>query len=413
MSDIAAQQPLADRGDTVPPPSVSLPTALPVRYPTEPAELSAFRSAPDEATFATLRRTYRDAEDWRALATVLVLYAASIQHTATERDKAAELCLQSYELWLERVKDRKTAASVLARAVQLKPDDPRSQERLRKLYETLGAYRELVTLLRWRLASHPTSREAASHHLELAELLEKQFLAIGEAVQHYEQALLLDRTNMDASERLIGLYRKSGAWQRCTELMLSVLERLDPTRDRHRIAEYHRRLATIEFEQRGDVAAAARHLQAALKAVPDDVEALQSFGTLYLSSGKSDDDGVTKAADIFYKAAEIARRRGAKDRALKLLRRCLTLMPEHRQASAALENTLIDSEDWLALDELYREWLYHFDGEDAVPLLLRRAELLEERLHRREEARQLYEDASRFQPPEAESWHRLREIYES
>lgn len=411
MSDVAAQHPQA--GDTVPPPTVSLPTALPVRYPTEPKELSAFRNEPSEAAFTALRREYRDAEDWRALATVLVLYAASIQERAASHGKAAELCLQSYELWLERVKDRETAAAVLARAVQLKPDDVRSQARLRKLYETLGAYRELVTLLRWRLTSNPTSREAAGHHLELAELLEKQFLAIGESVQHYEQALLLDRTNMDASERLIALYRRSGAWQRCTELMLSVLERLDPARDRHRIAEYHRRLASIEFEHRSDVAAAARHLQAALKAVPDDVEALQSFGTLYLSSGKSDDDGVTKAADIFYKAAEIARRRGAQDRALKLLRRCLTLMPEHRQASAALENTLIDGEDWLALDELYREWLYHFDGEDAVPLLLRRAELLEERLHRREEARQLYEEASRYQPPEAESWHRLRDIYET
>ena len=413
MSDVAAQHPQAGRGDTAPPPSVSLPIALPVRYPTEPAALSEFRSSPTEAAFTALRREYRDAEDWRALATVLVLYAASIQENAADRAKAAELCLQSYELWIERVKDRETAAAVLARAVQLKPDDVRSRARLRKLYETLGAYQELVTLLRWRLGTNPASREAAGHHLELAELLEKQFLAVGEAVQHYEQALLLDRTNMTASERLIALYRQSGAWQRCTELMLSVLERLDPGRDRHRIAEYHRRLASIEFDHRSDVAAAARHLQAALKAVPDDVEALQAFGTLYLSSGKSDDDGVTKAADIFYKAAEIARRRGTKDRALKLLRRCLTLMPEHRQASAALENTLIDAEDWLALDELYREWLYHFDDEDAVPLLLRRAELLEERLHRREEARQLYEEASRFQPPEADSWHRLRDIYEA
>ncbi len=414
MSDVAAQHPPAGQGDTtVPPPAVSLPSALPVRYPTEPPELTEFRGAPTEPAFLSLRREYRDAEDWRALATVLVVYAAAIQETPTERQKAAELCLASYELWIERVKDRETASAVLARAVTLKPDDVRAQARLRKLYETLGAYRELVTLLRWRLASTPTSREAAGHHLELAELLEKQFLAVGDAVQHYEQALLLDRTNMAASERLITLYRQAGAWQRCTELMLSVVERLDVTRDRHRIAEYHRRLATIEFEHNGDVAGAARHLQAALKAVPDDVEALQAFGTLYLSSGKADDDGVTKAADIFYKAAEIARRRGAKDRALKLLRRCLTLMPEHRQASAALENTLIDAEDWLALDELYREWLYHFDGEDAVPLLLRRAELLQDRLHRREEARLLYEEASRYQPPEAESWHRLRDIYES
>ena len=412
MSDVAAQHPSSGPGDTAPPPSVSLPSALPVRYPTEPAALSAFRNAPDEKTFAVLRQEYRDAEDWRALATLLVVYAAQIQTQPDARRKAAELCLQSYELWQERVKDRKTAATVLARAVQLDPSDARAQARLRKLYESLGSYKELVTLLRWRLANTPSSREAAGHHLELAELLEQQFLAVGEAVQHYEQALLLDRTNMAASEHLIGLYRQAGAWERCTELMLSVLERLDAARDRHRIAEYHRRLAAIEFDHRTDVAAAARHLQAALKAVPDDVEALQAFGTLYLSSNKSEDDGATKAADIFYKAAEIARRRGTKDRALKLLRRCLTLLPEHRQASAALENTLIDAEDWLALDELYREWLYHFDGEEAVPLLLRRAELLEERLHRREEARLLYEEASRYQDPDAESWHRLRDIYE-
>ncbi|MEM6295755.1 MAG: tetratricopeptide repeat protein [Myxococcota bacterium] len=416
MSDVAAQ-PLAAvpnmHGDTVPPPSVSLPSALPVRYPTEPAALTQFRSDPNESAFVSLRREYRDAEDWRALATVLVVYAAAIQTTAAQHAKAAELCLQSYELWIERVKDRETAAAVLARAVQLRPEDARAQARLRKLYEALGAYKELVMLLRWRLSATPTSRDAAGHHLELAELLEEQFLAVGEAVQHYEQALLLEPSNMIASERLIALYRQAGAWQRCSDLMAGVIERLDPTRERHRIAEYHRRLAWIEFERADNVAAAARHLQAALKAVPDDVEALQAFGALYLSSGKSDDDGVTKAADIFYKAAEIARRRGTKDRALKLLRRCLNLMPEHRQASAALENTLIDAEDWLALDELYREWLYHYDGEDAVPLQLRRAELLEDKLHRREEARQLYEEASKFQPPDGIAWDKLRRIYES
>ena len=159
------------------------------------------------------------------------------------------------------------------------------------------------------------------------------------------------------------------------------------------------------------MAGAARHLQAALKVVPDDIEALQAFGVLYLASGKANEDGVQKAADIFYKAAEIARRRGNRPRALKLLRRCLNLLPEHQQASAALENTLIDAEDWLALDDLYREWLFHFSGAEAVPLLLRRADLLDRRLHRREEARQLLEEASRDEKPDGESWKRLEEIY--
>jgi tetratricopeptide (TPR) repeat protein len=413
MSELQAapvQGPLA--GDTIPPPKVALPSPLPVRYPTEPQDLTQFRRQPrDDKMFVQLRRAYRDAEDWRALATVLVLHAAAIEKEAKHVTRAAELCVQSYELWLERVKDREAAASALARAVQLKPDNQRALERLRKLYEALGSYKELVTLLRWRLATTPSTADAVPLHLELAELLEEQFLAIGEAVEHYEQALMLDPGNARASERLTQLYLQAGAWQRGSELMAKVIERLDPTHDRHRVAELYRRLAAVESEQMHNVAAAARYLQAALKVVPDDIDALQAFGVLYLSSGKATDDGVSKAADIFYKAAEIARRRGDKPRALKLLRRCLNLMPDHQQASAALENTLIDAEDYLALDDLYREWLYHFSGPEAVPLLLRRAELLDGKLERREEARQLYEEASRYQKPDGEAWRRLEQIY--
>ena len=40
------------------------------------------------------------------------------------------------------------------------------------------------------------------------------------------------------------------------------------------------------------------------------VEALRAFGVLYLASGKATEDGVAKAADIFYKAAELARTHG-------------------------------------------------------------------------------------------------------
>lgn len=401
-----------DHVDDGPAPAVSLPSPLPGRYPTEPAELSAYRKdRGDEKLFLRLRRAFRESEDWRALATLLVLHAASIERDPKLRGKAAELCIQAYELWLERVKDRDEAAHALARAVALRPDNQRAQERLRKLYESMGAYKELVGLLRWRLRTTPDTSDAAALHLELAELLEQQFLAVGEAVQHLEQVLHLDPTSVGAGDRLIQLYLRAGAWGRAAELITFELDRLDPAKHRTRVAELHRRLAEIESEQNHDVAAAARHLQAALKVVPDDIEALRAFGVLYLSSGKATDDGVSKASDIFYKAAELARRRGDQTHALKLLRRALNLTPDHQQASAALENTLIDAEDWLALDDLYREWLFHFSEADAVPLLLRRAELLDTHLHRREEARLLYEEASRYQRPDEESWQRLEQIY--
>lgn len=408
----------APRGETAPPtaaaePSVALPSPLPASYPGEPKELVAYRrKSGDEKVFVKLRRQFRDSEDWRALATLLVIHAAHMQAHGDPRGKASELCIQAYELWLERVRDRPAAAHALARAVMLKPDNARAYDRLRKLYEGLGARKELITLLRFRLSATRDNREAAELHLELADQLEQQFLAIGEAVGHYERALTLDPTFLSASERLADLYLASGAFSRASAVMNAELSRRDPTTDIPRIAELHRRLAQIESEQLGNVAGAARHLQAALKVVPDSITALRAFGVLYLSSGKASDGGAAKAADIFYKAAELARRRQDNPRALKLLRRALTLAPDHQQASAALENTLIDAQDWLALDDLYREWLLYFSGADAVPLMLRRADLLDTRLHRREAARQLYEEASRYQDPDAESWRHLEKIYE-
>lgn len=394
--------------------SVSLPCPLPGRHGREPAALTEFRgAASDDKTFNRLRRQFRDDEDWRSLATLLLLHAAAIGDGSSEaRTKAAELCVQAYELWLERVKDRGEAAYALARALQLRPDNLRAQERLRKLYEAMGAHKELAELLRWRVEQAPNAPTSAPLHLELAELFEQQFLAIGQAVRHYELAVGLDGKLAVASDRLIKLYLQAGAWSQAAARIGEELARIEPAgSERTRIAELHRRLAGIESEQFDNVASAARHLQAALKAVPDDIEALRAFGVLYLSSGKATDDGVAKAADIFYKAAELARRRGDKARALKLLRRSLMLAPDHQHASAALENTLIDAEEWMALDELYREWSFHFAGADAVPLLLRRADLLDRRLYRREEARVLYEEASRYQRPDDEAWRRLEQIY--
>ncbi|MCB9716374.1 MAG: tetratricopeptide repeat protein [Myxococcales bacterium] len=389
-------------------PAAALPRPLPGPYPGEPTELAAYRRNPgDEKAFVRLRRTFRDQEDWRALATLLVVHAAHMEDSPEAAGKAAELCIQASELWLERVKDRTAAAHALARAVVLKPDHQRAVTRLRKLYESMSARKELVALLRWQLRTMADPEQAATMHVELADMLREHFVAVGEAVQHYEQALELSPGHPEAMRTLIELYLGAGAHARAAVVLEAELQR--PTdHSPLRAAELHRRLAKIESEVRGNVAGAARHLQAALELVPDDIDALRAFGELYLGSTA---EGAGKAADIFYKAAEIARRQQRHDEALKLLRRALSLAPDHQEAAASLESTLIDAQDWMALDDLYREWLLYDQGADAVPLMLRRADLLETRLYRREEARALFEEASRYEPPDGESWRRLEQIY--
>lgn len=397
-----------ERVDASAPPAAALPRPLPGPYPGEPPELATVRRNPgDEKTFVRLRRTFRDQENWRALATLLVVHAAHMESSPEAASKAAELCIQAYELWMERVKDRTAAAHALARAVVLRPDHSRAVSRLRKLYESANAHKELVALLRWQLRATADPAKAAAMHVELATMLREHFVAVGEAVQHYEQALELAPGHPEATRILIELYLGAGAHQRAAVVLEAELGR-PAQRSPAEAARLHRRLAKIEFEVRGNVAAAARHLQTALELVPDDIDALRAFGELYLGSTA---EGAGKAADIFYKAAEIARRQQRHDEALKLLRRALSLAPDHQEAAAALESTLVDAQDWLVLDDLYREWLLYDQGVDAVPLMLRRADLLETRLHRREEARALFEEASRYEAADGESWRRLERIY--
>ncbi len=386
-----------------------LPCPLPPVLSEEPPDLKAFRGNPgDERTFMKLRRGYRESEDWRSLATLLVLHATHGEKPA----KSAEMLVQAYELWLERVRDKPQAAHALARVVLSQPENARAYERLRKLYETLGWYKELAQLLTWRIeATGSQGAELAPLYLEIARVYEQQLSDLANAVSYYERALTLDPTISGAGEHLIALHVAAGAWRKAASLISKALDRLDVAHAAEQVADLHIRLARVEAEHLENVASAARHLQVALKAQPESVLGLKAFGNLYLGSGKATEDGMTKAADIFFKAAEIAQRTANHSDARKLLNRALQLRPNHDAASMLLEQTLAIAGDWLTLDALYHEWLSHLSGRGTVSLLLRRADLLENKLERREEARGAYEQASSHQSPDSDSWVALERIY--
>jgi len=350
----------------------------------------------------------REAKDWRALATTLVLHAAATETDPARRSRAADLSMQAHELFLERVGDSESATHAIVRAVMLRPDNERALARLQKLYATQKSHRELVTLLRWRLRNHGGTAE---HHLQLAHLLERHFFAIGEAVKHLELALEQSPTSFEAADRLVALYGRAGAWEPARAVLDRIIANLHPERDRFRLADMHRRAAALSAYGFADVPSAARHLQTSLQLVADDVDSLQAFGVLYLTSGKGEGGGVVKATDILFKAAEAARRQDDRPRALKLLRRCLALRPDHPRAFESAEKVLIAAEDWLALDRLYVDWQAVDLGPNRLAVMLRRAELLETQLLRREEARALYEQARLYQRPGDVAWRRLAAIY--
>ena len=386
-----------------------LPCPLPPVAPGEPPELGHYRKQPgSDDAFLRARRSLREAENWSALATLLLLHAAGIRDAA----KVGELSFQAYELWHDRVKDKTQAAHALVRALQAQPENLRPYEHLRKLYEQLGAHAELATLLRWRIEHLRRHDRAAvpAALIELGALYETHFCDIHEATSLYRKALEQNPGDRNASEQLIRLHLSAGAWARAIDLMNAELARTDPARDKARFSELHLRLARIESQQQDNISAAALHLQAALKATPDNILALRAFGVLYLGSGKATDEGLTRAADVFFRAAKLARAQNDDRQALGLLRRTLALKPDHFEAGNALAELLSARERWMELDELYGAWLGYISEADSYGLWLQRGELLESHLARREEARACYEAASRHEAPGGEAWRRLETL---
>ena len=247
--------------------------------------------------------------------------------------------------------------------------------------------------------------------VELGEVGEHQFNNVERALALYKQALALNPKTTSAWENLIRLHVNAGAWLQAADLMNAELKHRDVVRDADRVAELHLGLARIEHEQLDNIAAAAQHIHMALKATPDSVRALRAFGVLYLGSGKATEDGLAKAADVFFKAAKLARDQGEDREALKLVRRSTSLRPDHFEAGTLLAELLTARERWMELAELYSTWIDYVQGEDAYGVWFARGDLLETHLSRREEARLCFEMASQFEDIGGDSWQRLERLY--
>ncbi len=396
-----------------------LPHDLPAPWDQEHAQLTALRAKPgDERVFAAARRALREANDWRGLATAMHIHGANLASVATAGDaastKAYDLLVQSGEMYLERCDDRSGAASAFAWAVMLDPVGPQATERLAALYSELGWTKPRATLVRMILATPAAALDpqlGADLLASQARLVRHMLGPIDEVKGLCDEALARVRSHREANEILGAIALDAGDWPTAIARMEAEIATLDPEQERERIGELRLRLAWIARTQQGDLATAAKHLQAAIKAVPTSIDALRDFGLMYLGSGKASDEGIAKAGDIFLKAALQAQAQNNAAFGIDLVHRALALRPQYGPAADLLEELLVSQEQWTELDELLlerRRWV----GDRDADLLLRHARILEGKLARYDEARACYETLAAHDQAGSESWQALIRLYE-
>jgi tetratricopeptide (TPR) repeat protein len=270
---------------------------------------------------------------------------------------------------------------------------------------------ELVNHLTRQLISAEKGREnkrAARLHHELGELWETRFVRLDKAIAHYQAAFRAEPSRTEAIQAGREIYARIGHFKIVGDLYALQIQH---ARDAKSKVELLRALSKVQYEQLGDLEAAARALLEASKLQPGDDEILEQLGEIYASPEWPNPGGLERASGTFVQIAQRKQGRGDRDGAIAYLRRALGADPINAVAAGRLERIYRETGRWQDLDRLYRQRLSVATEMEAVELSLRRGELLERKLADRKGARECYEGLLAQEPIGGPAAARLRDLY--
>ncbi len=246
----------------------------------EKARLSLERAVPIAVNAAALRARlatlYREAEDYAALAALL----AEEAERATDRKTTLALLREAAALHLEQRSDPESAVPLLARAIELEPDDQKQRLQLSHALFLAKRYDEAAQALAAQIERYGSRRpkDRALAHFLLARVL----LGAGreqEALQELDAASKIDPAHPGIMQMLARVALEHGQLDRAEKMYRSLLLVLgrDDSKDGPSKAEALIALSEISAK-RGDAVRAGEFIESAFEAAlesPGDAIALE------------------------------------------------------------------------------------------------------------------------------------------
>jgi tetratricopeptide (TPR) repeat protein len=356
---------------------------------------AAFERDPlDDDAFTGLRRAYKKAGDVAKLAVLLEQRAARLE----DGHQAAELYWEAAEL-VQADGNAKHAEELVRRTLARYPAHPQAAHAVKEKLKAEGRLTEYADVLSRELETleqaRAEPRRLAEIHHELGHLYEDHFARLDRAMQHYQAAFKLEPSLSQAIESGRRIYRSLGDWPMVARLYELELEVAGGAK---RKAELLVALGRLLAERLGEYGPAAERLEEARRLRPDDEKIGEALGGVLAHPDFPEETGLDRAAHVFL---ELGRKRlgeGDGENASVYLRRALGADPDNEEAARLLEETYQTLERWQDLDRLYRQRLATATGPDVVDLLMRRAQLAEEQLNDRAEAKRCYESILPHEP---------------
>ncbi|MCC6619797.1 MAG: hypothetical protein IT385_01000 [Deltaproteobacteria bacterium] len=194
------------------------------------------------------------------------------------------------ELWRELALVRmdvfgdQPGAIVAWRAVMRhKSDDAEAIGALEQLYEGTGAWQDLVELYRHKLGLIADPAQRIETWLLIGTIQQDNLSDVEAAAATYRDILAADPGNLEASRRLEGIYEQTEQWSRLAELLLQRNDHLPEVEDKLMNLQ---RLAVVHEQRLGALEDAFLVLTTANELVPDDPQVLADIERLGAATGQ-------------------------------------------------------------------------------------------------------------------------------
>ncbi|HET6284248.1 MAG TPA: SIR2 family protein, partial [Polyangia bacterium] len=320
----------------------------------------------DRDAFAALRRLYREAKRWSALADTLARQIEA--RPDDDREERRELQASLGKIYEEELRDLARAAEAFAAAEELGDNRESTLEAVARLCEQQEQWRPCVDALdRWaRVAKDGATRARVFHRAAtiLAEELEDR----AGAEDRYVKALEADPAHVPTLAGLATLYQAQGDYLRAAKFLLEAeqhtqnrLEKVrllfqagvlfaDQVADEGRATELFARVLAMDPE----------HLQAGERAVAlyTKREAWASLEpVLEMVARKADKGNVALAAEIQGRLGLTAQKLGNRDKALRNYENAYRLAPDALPVIAGFADLRMVREEWREAATLYQKIL--------------------------------------------------------
>jgi tetratricopeptide (TPR) repeat protein len=390
--------------------------------------------SPSELAYGALERLFTASERWEDLRSVYEQELDRQLGSAVElRYKLARTChsrLKDTEGALRHLRDALTddpgheQSIGLLEEIMAVQGEPRAAaaEILEPIYLNRLQWPKLTAALEARIESEQDVDERKRLLTRLGQIFEDQLEDFDAAIDIYARLFREDPRDEDAWETLSRLAKVGGQWNRLGKILSKPLDdeaQLDDSLAR--LAKYAGR---IYVERASNHHRAAQLFEKALAFDPSDREAFSALEAAYRQTASHEklltlyreqvdrEDSDERRVKLLHERARIFREvLEQRAEAVATYREILEIEPDDREATLGLELLLTQAEDWPALCDQFRTRIDRAVGTgEEIPLKLKLAELLEQKLSDPAAAIDVYEEIARADAKEQRAMWALERL---